>query len=132
MTDKYADQFVRALLEGEDEICLSMLVGRHVDFNSVVCCRYLKSPDLPVLFAALVCGREKVARALMKLGACIDDQHVNYDLAHTPAGYAIWRKHVDMLSLCHRLGARMDSVCQTKTGQLFLLWRIRSRRTPPP
>lgn len=66
----------------------------------------------PVIFPAVLFLRDQVVRALVRLGANIDELRIDSGGRRelTPAGHAIYCGNVSALALCHRLGASMSFV----------------------
>lgn len=115
-------RFVAALKAQDDASAQSLLENGRITIDSVHSFSDSKGVlhPWPILFAAIAFVREKVVRALVRLGASIDsfrlcDHEDGRPLQGqmTPVGDAIVAGNFRALSLCLILGANMSCVFRT-------------------
>lgn len=122
-------KFVEDLIVGDDESALSFLESGQVTIHSV-----LLGTTMTALRVAIESGREKVALALILLGANVDEFHKPEDessnILLTQAGIAIQHGSASELLLCHRLGASMASVSKAGSSNSWSAvdWAILMRK----
>lgn len=106
-------RFARALNEEDDAFALSLLETGGVASHSVVSFEADGFHEsVPVIFIAVHFVREKVASALILLGADIDLPRISHGgETRTAVGDAILAGSVRSLALCHRLRANVSLAC---------------------
>lgn len=114
MNDVSVDEFLQALQGKDDTSALSLLETGRITINSRLHLILQGAPDsIPVFFFAIQYAREDVTRALIRLGATLDEYRTasTGGDAMTPAALAVRTGNVASLALCHRLGANLSVVC---------------------
>lgn len=108
--------FVAALKQGNDAVALALLEKGHVTVHT------LTSHGMPdfitapcaLLMSAIYHDREQVVRAVLRLGANMDEFVEGSSGYVNAVGFAVLHNRVSMLSLFHRLGADMSDVFKPK------------------
>lgn len=107
-------KFVRALAAGDDASALSLLENGLVPIRAP--CWPLEDGNvLPLILLAIVHERERVVRALVRLGANLDElrdcsKSADGLFLKTALGFAIDQGSSAMLALCHERGAEVSHV----------------------
>lgn len=112
MNTKCVNQFMRALRQADDASALSLLENGRVIILSV-CFATSQGVRIshPIIFPAIQFVRERVARALVRLGGNIDTFRDYGDGDYvTSAGDVIIQSNLPALSICVRLGANLACV----------------------
>lgn len=120
MKDVGVMQFIAALRNADDASAMALLERGRVTVHSVATAACLGESDnvrdatAPIIWFAVLFGREQVARALIHLGADIDViwQSNTASFIRTPAGEAVCRGDASALALCHRLGANLSRIAR--------------------
>lgn len=122
MRTVYLVQFVDALRRGDasgDAFALTLLEKGRVTIRSTISGESHGVNDpLPVLHIAVRFVRERVVRALLRLGADINAAHYSptNGLYRIPTGEAIIMGCASGLALCHTVGASMSVVARRQDG----------------